>query len=437
MLSTHQSGSEKTGALDSDACLAEVERLVRSPLLSGSEALCKLLQFLAHHTLNTPADHIKEYEIATEVFGRPSSFDPQSDSGVRVQVGRLRTKLVEYYQTAGADDTIVVDVPKGIYSLSFRQRVIEPHSDLSEEPHSNLSEKDAPNLSKPQARTGLRRTLVIVIPAAACALAAVAILLYTSHRRPIAVDAFNGPTAQIASAPIGTFWGPFLQGSELPFVVFSNAQFVGSPITGMRYFDPARDSRDQIKRQHYAGIGEVMGVEELAVLFSRLGRQFQIKRGGLFTLDDARRNNLIFVGSRTENLTLDEIPNTSGFVFKRLQVGKNDWVQGVVDLRPRPGEGTTYLPTPESQPLQVDYSVITLTHGLERSRWTLVLAGTSTVGTEAAVDFACDPDSVKDLLHRLKIQPGSAMTPFEALLRVKVSNDVPLTTELVKFRRTE
>ena len=205
----------------------------------------------------------------------------------------------------------------------------------------------------------------------------------------------------------------------------------------MRYFDPARDSRDQIARQHYSGIGEVMGVEELAVLFSRLGQQIETKRGGLFTLDDARRNSLIFVGSRTENLTLNEIPNTSGFVFKKLQVGKNDWIQGLVDLRAQPGENTTYLPTPESQPLQLDYSVITLTHGLDRSRWMLVMAGTSSVGTEAAVDFACDPDSVKDLLHRLNIQPGSAMTPFEALLRVRVSNDVPLATELVKFRRTE
>ena len=428
MLSTHQSGSEKTGALDSDACLAEVERLVRSPLLSGSEALCKLLQFLAHHTLNTPADHIKEYEIATEVFGRPSSFDPQADSGVRVQVGRLRTKLAEYYQTAGAGDTILVDVPKGIYSLSFRQRVIEPHSDLSE--------KDEPNHSKPQARTGLRRTLVIAIPAAACALAAVAILLYTSHRQPIALDALNGATAQVAPASIQTFWGPFLQGSEAPFVIYSNAQFIGNPITGMRYYDPARDSRDHIS-QHYTGIGEVMGVEELEGLFLRMGRQFQTKRSGLFTVDDARKNNLIFVGSATENLTLGEIPHNSGFVFKRLQAGQDNWVQGIVDLRPRAGESSEYLPTPESRRLEVDYAVITLSHGLDRTRWTLILAGGSTIGTQAAVDFACDPDSVKDLLHRLDIQPGAAMTPFEALLRVKVANDVPMTTELVKFRRTE
>jgi len=436
MLNAHQGRSEKTEALDPDACLAQVERLVRSPSLSGSEALCKLLQFLAHHSLNSPADHIKEYEIATEVFGRPSSFDPQADSGVRVQVGRLRAKLLEYYQTAGASDIIVIDVPKGIYALSFQQRVIEPHSDFPEAPHSNLSENDVPNLSKPQARTGLRRTLVVTIPAAAFVLAAVAILLYISHRRPIALDALSGPTAQVVPVSIRTFWEPFLKDSEAPFVIFSNAQFIGSPITGMRYYDPARDSRERIS-QHYTGIGEVMGVEELEGLFLSMGRRFQTKRSGLFTVDDARKNNLIFVGSSLENLTLGEIPHSSGFVFKRLPAGQDDWVQGVVDLRPRAGESSEYHPTPESRPLEVDYAVIMLAHGLDRTRWILILAGGSTVGTQAAVDFSCDPDSIQDLLHRLNIQPGSAMTPFEALLRVKVANDVPLTTELVKFRRTE
>jgi hypothetical protein len=180
-----------------------------------------------------------------------------------------------------------------------------------------------------------------------------------------------------------------------------------------------------------------MGVEELGSLFLRFGRQFQIKRSGLFTLDDARKSNLIFVGSPTENLTLGEIPHSSGFTFKLLQTGHDDWVQGVVDLKPRPGEASEYLPTAESRPLEVDYAVIILTHGLDRTRWILILAGASTVGTQAAVDYASDPDSVKDLLRRLNIQPGSDMKSFEALLRVKVANDVPLTTELVKVRGTE
>jgi len=426
MLDASQTRSENEAALTREACLAEVDRVVQSPFLSSSDALCKLLKFLARHTLNSPTEHIKEYEIATAVFGRPSDFDPQADSGVRVQMGRLRSKLAEYYQTVGTGDPIQIDVPKGGYSLSFRQRA-----------ESNLepSETDALNASGKPGKAGVRWTLAIAVAALVCALAAVSFLIYF-HRLPASPGQSNNQAAQAVPIELRTFWGPFFESSEAPFVVFSNAQFVGSPVSGMRYYDPSKDSREQVS-QHYTGIGEVMGVEELKGLFLRMGRQFQVKRSGLFTLDDARKNNLIFVGSPTENLTLGQIPLHSGFVFKRLQAGQGDWTQKVVDLEPRAGESNEYLPTPESRPLESDYAVITLTHGLDRTRWILILAGASTVGTQAAVDYACDSESVKDLLHRLNIQRGADVKPFEALLRIRVANDVPLTTELVKVRATK
>jgi hypothetical protein len=87
--------------------------------------------------------------------------------------------------------------------------------------------------------------------------------------------------------------------------------------------------------------------------------------------------------------------------------------------------------------METDYAVITLMHGLDRARWTLVLAGASTIGTQSAVDYVYNPESVKDLLHRLTIGAGSEIKPFEGLLRVKVVDSVPLATELVKLRTTE
>src|SRR5579885_2923370 len=82
---------------DREQFLRQVERLAESHVLHGSESLCKLLRYLAHHALEHPGTPLKEYQIATEEFGRPSDFDPAVDSMVRVQAGRLRSKLVEYY----------------------------------------------------------------------------------------------------------------------------------------------------------------------------------------------------------------------------------------------------------------------------------------------------------------------------------------------------
>src|SRR5712692_11669103 len=90
---------------------AEIERLVSSHALHGSESLCKLLRYLGRHAIEHPGVSLKEYQIATEVFGRQADFDPQLDSMVRVQVGRLRTKLTEYYASEGAEDSIGVEMP--------------------------------------------------------------------------------------------------------------------------------------------------------------------------------------------------------------------------------------------------------------------------------------------------------------------------------------
>ena len=63
--------------------LSQIDRLTSSHVLHGSESLCKLLRYLARHVLDHPGTPIKEYQIATEVFGRSADFDPQLDSMVR------------------------------------------------------------------------------------------------------------------------------------------------------------------------------------------------------------------------------------------------------------------------------------------------------------------------------------------------------------------
>ena len=94
--------------LSREAVLEQVERLARSEVLHNSESLCKLLRYLAEQSLEHPGATIKEYQIATEVFHRSEDFDPQLDSVIRVQAGRLRTKLASYYAGDGTEDLIVV-----------------------------------------------------------------------------------------------------------------------------------------------------------------------------------------------------------------------------------------------------------------------------------------------------------------------------------------
>jgi hypothetical protein len=250
-----------------------------------------------------------------------------------------------------------------------------------------------------------------------------------------AVNAPAGRAVASKTDMLTAFWSPFLQSPDEPIVVFANANFVGNAETGMRYYEPARDLHAEIT-QHYTGVGEVMGVLELDRLLQGHGRQFHVKRGSLFTLDDARNNNLIFVGSPTENLTLGEIPGTQEFVFHHAATGPDGW-QEVINSHPKAGESNVYTPTDVKGHEGDDFAVVALRRGLNPARWTLILAGASTIGTQAAVDYVCDREAVENLLKRLSVSKAADLKPFEALLRVKVINDVPLAVELTAVRQGE
>src|SRR5438045_9021142 len=82
----------------------ELDRILQSRAFRDREMLQHLLEYLVQRTLDGSADNLKEYVIGVDVFGKPGGYDPQSDASVRVQVGKLRRKLEEYYLTEGVSD---------------------------------------------------------------------------------------------------------------------------------------------------------------------------------------------------------------------------------------------------------------------------------------------------------------------------------------------
>ena len=98
----------------------QLARLTTSSGLANAERLSSLLRFVVEETLNGHASQLKEARIGLEVFGRrPDSYDPAIDPIVRVQMGRLRTKLRAHYQAAGAVDPVRIDIPVGSYAPVF------------------------------------------------------------------------------------------------------------------------------------------------------------------------------------------------------------------------------------------------------------------------------------------------------------------------------
>src|SRR5215475_10915413 len=105
--------------IDREEKLDQLERILHGRALHGSDNLKAFLRFIVDKSIENQESQLKEYVIATEVFGRGSDFDSRVDSVVRVQAGRLRTKLHEYYETEGRDDRLMIVLPKGQYTPVF------------------------------------------------------------------------------------------------------------------------------------------------------------------------------------------------------------------------------------------------------------------------------------------------------------------------------
>jgi len=412
-----------TVAISREQCFQQIDKLIKSHSLRTSESLCKLLRYLAEHSLDHPGVALKEYQIATEVLGRSAGFDPQSDSTVRVQAGRLRVKLAEYYAHEGTEDLIVVEIPKGSYALAFHVRP----SKAGAQPAISLI-ADAGEKREEPARSirGWAITVLILSVLLAATISTIVSLLWQRARTPVAAS-------QAVPVAYQIFWSPFVTGPQQPWVIFSNGSFVGRPETGMRYFNPKADSRAFIL-DHYTGVGEVLAIHQLDHVFSVLNRPVGVKRGALFSLDDAKNSDLIFVGSPSENLTLLDIPGTQEFIFQRLDSGPRKGDLGVLNVHPLSGEPKIFLATPANQPTTEDYAVVSLLPGLDPSRSILILAGNSTFGTQAAVEYVCRETSLKELLQRLKVSKPGELKPFEALLHVRIAHGVPVMTDLVSVR---
>jgi TolB-like protein len=105
-----------------DAITDQLEKIFIHPDFNKSEILKRFLSYIVHETITGNANYLKEYTIALNVLEKPPSFNPQQDCIVRIHAVRLRQALSNYYFGMGADDELIIGIPKGKYVPVFMNR---------------------------------------------------------------------------------------------------------------------------------------------------------------------------------------------------------------------------------------------------------------------------------------------------------------------------
>ncbi len=79
----------------------------------------ELLFFVGQRCIRDGCEQLPGHEIGSKVFGRLSGYDTSADNIVRVNTTDLRKRIDEYFANEGADESLVMSIPRGSYKPVF------------------------------------------------------------------------------------------------------------------------------------------------------------------------------------------------------------------------------------------------------------------------------------------------------------------------------
>jgi TolB-like protein len=150
-----------------------------------SKRSLRFLNYIVEETLAGRASRIKAYSVAISVLDRDDTFDPQTDPMVRIEASQLRRRLERYYLTQGADDPVVIDLPKGGYVPVFRLAEVAVPPEVDSKHHSR-------RFSGRVMSAALAATLMT-----ACIVVIAAVLIFPSRRQSTVFDLQSSPTLRV------------------------------------------------------------------------------------------------------------------------------------------------------------------------------------------------------------------------------------------------
>jgi hypothetical protein len=390
---------------------ALIERIASSRHLKSSVRLREFLFYTADCAIRVAPEDATEQQIGIRLFDRQPGYNSSEDSIVRTHARLLRQKLAAYFAEEGANEDLIVEIPKGHYLPIFVSRKLG--LGVIEVPEDGIAQ--VPAAETISIRRSFRSWKLLLL----------LVLLVTVV---VGVLWQIGIKPGFALSPVEKFWKPFLT-DDPPWVIYSNAMFIGDSTNGLRYASPPGQANTQKADDYvdtYTGIGELASVYTLTRMFDSHRARFVLKRSLLTTWDEAKTKNLVFIGSVAENIPLRVLQSTTDFT---MTTGPG--FSGFVNHHPKPGEPPVYS-RPE-HPLTKDYAVLALLPSVQSGKKMLIFSGLTTFGTQAAVDYVCHPDTAAELLRHITGTRGE-IRPFEAVLETDIGGGVPLQTHLVTIR---
>ncbi len=398
----------------------ELQRILESDQFRTSNRSCRFLRHVVDKAFTGEWESLKERILGIELFGRTSSFDTDHDSVVRVAANDVRKRLKEYYRTR-PDSRVRIELPSGLYIPEVQVRAVSIPAPLPE----------------PAAPARAVRP-----PWAYLAAAAVAVLLAFVWLR-----AYRSPAARAARLVADTPpWSTFLKAGGAIDIVPADANLVFAKVRSKKDV-PLQEYNDHSFR--YAGdmtgalsayinfiplttVADANLAGRISELAARAGVRAQVKACSRVDFSELKGDTpVVLLGSPTSNPWVQLLYDRVNFqIVHRFE----DGFDICLNRHANPGEQATYVPVWKPKEFSEGYAIVTMVPNLSGKAPVLIIAGTSTEGTEAAGEFVSNLDRLSDSLRKLKIGERGPVHQLELLLKTTFVASASATDQILAYR---
>lgn len=402
--------------LETDPRWQLAERIAGSASFQRSKRVRDFLLFICQRSLQDHDTPIREPEIRRAVFGRSGDAEDPDDTLVRVQASQLRKRLQVYFSTEGADEPVIIEVPKGSYSPVFKPRPVE----AAPPPVA------AGPVPPPPAPSLARR---FALPLLAMILAGLCLVLFLQNRalrdrpagRALAIEASvdrlwrqmfgDGRVYVVLSDGNLTMYQDLLQ-YQLTLPQYQRQRFVELAEERLKPRE-ARLWAMQLMNREFTSIADLNLARRVVTVNTLQGRGSDVVLARHADPSQFQSQNIVLSGSRRANPWLELFEERLNFRSRFEESGRRAYLD---NTSPQEGEAATYQVAWN----HVGYCRVAYLPNLGGAHSVLIISGSDMSSSDAGSEFITSERWVAPLLAELGTSPEGRIPYFEVLLRAQL-----------------
>jgi hypothetical protein len=411
-------------------------RISESVTFSRSSRLSHLLLYLCEEQILGRGARLNELQIAADVFGRKTNFDPAADTIVRSHMLRLRQKLEAYFENERANEPLKISVPKGSYVPVFENAPIEDVATTHEPPVITATPM-VPETVGIDTLQLMRIQHRILVACAALSFLCVLLLAFLIVKRPLwqrGNISGHSTRHQLWKGLFGSRAGTMLVAADSGLVMLHGATNHNSTLEEYLARDFHREIVDvegmqpeaalSIANRRYTSFVDLEFFDRLTHLPEALESSYTIRYARDISVNDLKSSNVILSGSQDANPWIELFEPQMNFVLHD-DLAHN--LRAFSDREPTPQEHTLYVCD------HYEYGVLAYLPNLGNAGNVLLVEGTSVAGTQAISDFLFIDKSLDSFLAKIA-RPDGSIPHFEVLLQSENLNGSASQSEVVAYR---